>query len=172
LLLEAYLRQVLEAGTFQADPHPGNLLVTPEGKIVVLDFGCAQTLTPEVRERYLALMGAFMTSDRARMAELFTELGFRTRSGRPDTLHLFADALLTDIGQAARGSIRWPTREEFGARMASLLAACEDDPVTVLPGEFIMIARVFGTLGGLFARYRPDIDFVRHVLPVLGPALF
>jgi ubiquinone biosynthesis protein len=172
-LLEAYLRQVLEVGTFQADPHPGNLLVTPEGKVIVLDFGCAQALPPEVRDRYLALVGSFMTRDRARMAALFDEIGFRTRSGRPDTLHAFADALLTEMLQASLGGgVRWPTREEFAARMAGLLAACEDDPVVVLPGEFIMIARVFGTLGGLFARYRPDIDFVRHVLPVLGPVLF
>jgi hypothetical protein len=43
--------------------------------------------------------------------------------------------------------------------------------VVELPGEFIMIARVFGTLGGQFAKYEPDIDVARHVMPVLGPAL-
>jgi hypothetical protein len=34
-----------------------------------------------------------------------------------------------------------------------------------------MIARVFGTLGGMFARYKPDIDFVRNIMPVLGSVL-
>jgi hypothetical protein len=52
-----------------------------------------------------------------------------------------------------------------------LLGACESDPVVGLPKEFIMIARVFGTLGGQFAKYEPDIDVARHVMPVLGPAL-
>jgi ubiquinone biosynthesis protein len=171
-LLEAYLRQVLEAGVFQADPHPGNLLVTREGKVVVLDFGCSEVLSPETRGRYLALMGAFMTGDRDRMAQLFSEIGFSTRSGRPDTLHEFADALLTEIRDASlSGGVRWPTRDQAVARMTALLHACEDDPVVTLPGEFIMIARVFGTLGGQFARYEPDLDFARHVLPVLGPAM-
>jgi ubiquinone biosynthesis protein len=172
-LLQAYLRQVLEAGVFQADPHPGNLLVTPDGKVAVLDFGCAQVLPDEVRDRYLALMRAFMIGDRDGMARLFLELGFTTRSGNPETLHAFTDMLLTEIRQTAlSGGVKWPTKDEMVARATELLSACESDPVVGLPGEFIMIARVFGTLGGLFARYRPDIDFARHIMPVLGPVLF
>jgi hypothetical protein len=106
------------------------------------------------------------------MAGLFDQIGFRTRSGRPDTLEAFAAALLGEIRQAATGrGIRWPSRDELGARVTSLLHACKNDPVVGLPGEFIMMARVFGTLGGIFARYKPDIDFTRHILPVLGTVL-
>jgi ubiquinone biosynthesis protein len=171
-LLEAYLRQVLEAGVFQADPHPGNLLVTDDDKVVVLDFGCAQVLSDATRQRYLDLVAAFVLDDRARMGRLFSELGFGTQSGKPDTLHAFADALLTEIREAASGSgIHWPTREEAVARFSSLLRTCAEDPVLALPGEFIMIARVFGTLGGQFSSYEPDIDVARHLMPVLGPAL-
>jgi ubiquinone biosynthesis protein len=170
-LLEAYLRQVLHAGVFQADPHPGNLLVTAHGKVVVLDMGCAQELPPEVRDRYLGLMRAFMFGDKDGMTALFDELGFKTRSGRADTLHLFAEALLTEIRQTAvSGGVKWPTKDEMVARAGALLGACEHDPVVGLPGEFIMVARVFGTLGGLFSRYKPDISFGKNVLPVLGGA--
>lgn len=171
-LLEAYLRQVLMAGVFQADPHPGNVLVTADDKVVLLDFGCAQALAPETRARYLGLLAAFMEGRTERMAELFDEIGFRTRSGRPDTLNAFAAALLGEIRQAASGrGIHWPTRDELGTRVAGLLHACKDDPVVSLPGEFVMMARVFGTLGGIFARYRPNLDFTRHILPVLGTAM-
>ena len=107
------------------------------------------------------------------MAEIFDELGFRTKSGRPDTLHAFASALLGEIRQAALGKgIKWPDRHELGVRVSGLLSACKDDPVVSLPGEFVMMARVFGTLGGIFARYKPDLDFTRHILPVLGTVLF
>jgi ubiquinone biosynthesis protein len=167
------LRQVLEAGVFQADPHPGNVLVTKDDKVVLLDFGCAQVMAPETRARYLGLLRAFMEGRSDRMAELFTELGFRTKSGRPDTLHAFAAALLGELRQAALGKgIAWPSREQLGARLSGLLAACADDPVVSLPGEFVMMARVFGTLGGIFARYKPDLDFARHMLPVLGAVFF
>jgi ubiquinone biosynthesis protein len=169
-LLESYLRQVLQAGVFQADPHPGNVLVGEDGSVVLLDFGCARVLPEEVRDRYLGLLSAFFVGDRERMAALFQDIGFATRSGRPETLHAFADVLLGELRQSAlAGGIRWPSREEVVARAKGLLAATEDDPVSTIPGEFVMIARVFGTLGGLFTRYQPDLDFARHILPVLGP---
>ena len=38
-LLNAYLIQLLETGHLHADPHPGNLIRTPDGKICILDFG-------------------------------------------------------------------------------------------------------------------------------------
>lgn len=34
-----YLTQLLDTGFFHADPHPGNMLRTPDGKLVILDFG-------------------------------------------------------------------------------------------------------------------------------------
>ena len=37
--VECFLIQLLETGFFHADPHPGNLLVTPDGKLALIDFG-------------------------------------------------------------------------------------------------------------------------------------
>lgn len=169
LLLEAYLRQVLEAGVFQADPHPGNILVGKDGRLVLLDFGCAELLPDAMRNGYASLLRSFVAGDRTGMGQLFGELGFATESGRTDTLEEFAAAFLSEIRQLALArNVQWPTREELSERFAGLLTACQEDPVTTIPGEFVMLARVFGTLGGLFQAYRPDINFARHVLPVLG----
>ncbi|HEX6242677.1 MAG TPA: AarF/UbiB family protein, partial [Polyangiales bacterium] len=44
-VLEAYLRQTLDLGVFQADPHPGNLLVDEQDQLVLLDFGCAKEVS-------------------------------------------------------------------------------------------------------------------------------
>ena len=48
-LLNCYLIQLLETGFLHADPHPGNLIRTPEGQICILDFG----LMTEVRSKAL-----------------------------------------------------------------------------------------------------------------------
>ena len=37
--VECFLIQLLDTGFFHADPHPGNLLVTAEGKLAIIDFG-------------------------------------------------------------------------------------------------------------------------------------
>ncbi|MAR91383.1 MAG: ABC transporter [Pseudomonadales bacterium] len=175
-LLDLYLRQVLQAGVFQADPHPGNLLVTPDNKLVLLDFGCTMTLSDSFRDGYFQVLGAALLGEREAMARLLTQMGFQTRSGRPDTLLLFADALLAQIQRAAsemsQDQPHWPTQGEILTQAERLLSQAEADPVDKLPAEFIMLARVFSTLGGLFTHYQPKLDVHRYLLPhLVGPAL-
>ncbi len=170
LLLEAYLRMVLEAGVFQADPHPGNLLVAPDGALVVLDFGCSRELVSSRRQLYLGLAAAVLLGDHARAAERLAELGFETRSGRPDSLLAFAEAMLGAFRRMAGGDEAWLAREDIEAELRGLLHAVEHDPVTKLPEDFVMLGRVFGTLGGLFQHHRPRIDWGRHAAPVLSSA--
>ena len=45
-LLNAYLIQLLESGLLHADPHPGNLIRTPDGRICILDFGATPRTHP------------------------------------------------------------------------------------------------------------------------------
>jgi ubiquinone biosynthesis protein len=170
LVLEAYTRQVLEAGVFQADPHPGNLLVAADGRLVLLDFGCARALSADARRRYASLLIAFLAGDATRVATLLEELGFRTASGRPDTLLHFAEAMLGALRGAALagGGVPWLDQDQLAAQARVLLDATSEDPVVRIPDEFAMLARVFGSLGGLFQHYRPRLDWARHMQPVLG----
>jgi ubiquinone biosynthesis protein len=172
LLLEAYFRMVLEAGVFQADPHPGNFLVTDAGELVVLDFGCSRELPASRRRRYLELVRAVLAGERERAAVELADLGFRTRSGGPGSLLAFADALLGAFRRMVGGGEVWLDRAALEAELRDLLAVVADDPVTQLPDDFVMLGRVFGTLGGLFQHHRPAIDWLRHVGPVLGGALY
>ena len=55
--VECFLVQLLETGFFHADPHPGNLLVTPEGLLAIIDFGlCADVPLPDTKTMTLALV--------------------------------------------------------------------------------------------------------------------
>lgn len=169
-VLEMYVRQILEGGRFQADPHPGNLLVTPDDEVVLLDFGCTQSMSPETRKQYLSLVSAFVVNDLEGVVRNLDALGFKTRSGKHDTLLHFAEALLGSFAKTA-GEARFPTKEELEAEARALYGSMERDPVEGLPPEFVMIARVFGTLGGLFMHYRPQIDVTARVLPVVARAM-
>ncbi len=169
LLLETYVRQILVAGVFQADPHPGNFLITGDDRLVLLDFGCTRTLSALVRDRYLALVGAFLTGDGERLATLLAELGFATASGAPATLHAFAELLLGEFRAAMQNPGCGPLdATAMLANAKQALARMQDDPVIRIPAEFVMIGRVFLSLGGLFQHYRPQIDYSRPLLTVLA----
>jgi ubiquinone biosynthesis protein len=64
---------IFEDGFFHGDPHPGNLLVTKDGTIVILDFGIAGTVRPEKRQEFIRLLFALMNED--------TELVVRSLEG-------------------------------------------------------------------------------------------
>ena len=55
-LFRAYLKQILVDGFFHADPHPGNVLVTDDGKIALLDLGMVARIAPRVQEHLLQLL--------------------------------------------------------------------------------------------------------------------
>lgn len=169
-VLESYARQVLEAGVFQADPHPGNLLADEAGNLTVLDFGCAKVLDATQRANLRALLKATLVKDFARMAEAMEQMGFRTESGTRAGLEAYAR---TALGQLATVSADggFMNQLEMIAKVAEFGRFVESDPIAKLPEEFVMLGRVFGTLSGLFVHYRPEVSAVGRVLPVVMMAL-
>jgi ubiquinone biosynthesis protein len=55
-LFRAYLTQVLVDGFFHADPHPGNVLLTDDGRLALLDLGMVARMAPRVQEQLLQLL--------------------------------------------------------------------------------------------------------------------
>lgn len=171
-LLDCYFKQVLEGGVFQSDPHPGNLLVTPAGELVLLDFGSSMALPERFRRGYYRILQASIVNEEEEIARVLTELGFATRSGHPDTLLAYSRLLLDQLNEALLsgtdpGGIDWPSTTELISQGLGVLRQTEDDPVETVPAEFIMLGRVFASLGGLFLHYRPQLDMAAVVMPYL-----
>jgi len=76
-LFKAYLDQVLMDGFFHADPHPGNVLVTEDGRIALLDFGMVATLDPRVQDNLLKLILAIADGRGHDAAQVCAILGQR-----------------------------------------------------------------------------------------------
>jgi len=170
-LIEAYARQMLELGRFQADPHPGNLLVEPDRTLVILDFGCTKIIEADVRRAYAQLLQAFFVQDTQRVSQILHQLGFRTQSGRPDTLLWFAELMLDELRSEGSALRQGVSSAEMIDEWIRLLRAVEQDPVVRVPDHFVMIGRVFAALGGIVMHYRPTMDIQRVMLPALMAAL-
>jgi len=57
-LIRGYVDQIFVHGEIHADPHPGNLRVTPEGRVAIFDLGMVAHMPPRLRERLLKLLFA------------------------------------------------------------------------------------------------------------------
>jgi predicted unusual protein kinase regulating ubiquinone biosynthesis (AarF/ABC1/UbiB family) len=55
-LFRAYLKQIFIDGFFHADPHPGNVFITPDGRIGLLDLGMVDRLGPRLQEQLLQMV--------------------------------------------------------------------------------------------------------------------
>jgi predicted unusual protein kinase regulating ubiquinone biosynthesis (AarF/ABC1/UbiB family) len=75
-LTHAYCEMVFEHGFYHADPHPGNILVQQDGKIVLLDFGAVATLEPNTRTGLLELIEAAAKNNTDGIVAALKKLGF------------------------------------------------------------------------------------------------
>ncbi len=70
------LRQLLEFGFFHADPHPGNLFATPDGRMAYIDFGMMDQLEEETKETLVSAVVQLINRDYDALAQDFVRLGF------------------------------------------------------------------------------------------------
>ena len=79
-LFKAYLKQVLVDGLFHADPHPGNVFITDQGHIALLDLGMVGHTTPAMQEHLLKLLLAINEANSDHAVEIVTQISEKTAS--------------------------------------------------------------------------------------------
>ena len=104
-LFKAYLKQVLVDGVFHADPHPGNVFLTEEGRIALIDLGMVGHTSTSMQENLLHLLLAISERDSDAAADIVISIGqksdefdraeFRRRLGQ--TLALQQDQGLSQL---------------------------------------------------------------------------
>jgi ubiquinone biosynthesis protein len=74
-LCRAYLDQILVDGFFHADPHPGNLLITDDGRLALLDLGMVARIDPAIQEQLLKLLLAITDGQGQQVAQISLQMG-------------------------------------------------------------------------------------------------
>jgi len=97
-----YHYQVHELREFHADTHPGNFLITPDGQLYVIDFGCVKTLPEAFYYSYFRLLEPGMAADSARLATVLEELGLILPADSPRERHLLVTMFSESIGLLSR----------------------------------------------------------------------
>lgn len=158
-LMRIYVRMILAYGFFQADPHPGNLFVRPNGQIVLLDFGLAKDLAPGFGLGMFELMFSMMTLNEAAMLKAFEALGFASKTGDPRWLVDIARRMVEVSGKRFEGEFTEEMTEE-------LFAAIRENPIVTVPSDFVLVGRAFGLLSGI----AHTLGARANVLEAMAPA--
>ena len=74
-LFRAYLKQILVDGFFHADPHPGNVFVTPDYRVALLDLGMVGRIMPRLQEDLLQLLIAISEGHGEDAAQIAIKIG-------------------------------------------------------------------------------------------------
>jgi ubiquinone biosynthesis protein len=104
-LIRAYLHQVIVDGFFHADPHPGNVFLTDDQRIALLDLGMVGQVAPRLQEQLLALLIAVADRRPDEAAEVIIDIGQRRdnadelalRKGVAELVSRFQHARLADM---------------------------------------------------------------------------
>jgi predicted unusual protein kinase regulating ubiquinone biosynthesis (AarF/ABC1/UbiB family) len=78
-LFRAYLKQIIIDGFFHADPHPGNVFITQDARLALIDLGMVSRLSPERQDQLLKLLLAVSEGNGDRAASLAVQIGDATR---------------------------------------------------------------------------------------------
>jgi predicted unusual protein kinase regulating ubiquinone biosynthesis (AarF/ABC1/UbiB family) len=150
ILLFAFSEMILNQGFFHADPHPGNLMVLPGPKLVLIDFGQAKELGPEFREVFVRFTKALFNDDLQSMGVAFRDMGFRTKQDTAEGYEQLGDAYVGRVArQMNQSGAGWAEGEVFEESYQDALRVLKNNRLTAVPSELLLVGRVMGLLNGL-----------------------
>jgi ubiquinone biosynthesis protein len=150
ILVFAFAEMIVRYGFFHADPHPGNLMVLPGPKLVLIDFGQAKDLPAHFRETLIHFTRAILSGDQQRMGEAMRALGFRTKADDQAGYEKLGDAYVGRIARRMQETnAGWATMDQFEESYEEITTTLRKNPLTAVPPELLMVGRVFGLLNGL-----------------------
>ena len=151
LIARTYLKMGLVDGVFHADPHPGNLAVTDEGRLVIYDYGMSQRLTAQEQDDITNLYRTLVRRDVDGL--LNTLIALEVLESTVDRVAVRRVLELVIENLEGRDDITWH------AIITELLSMLDDFPFRIPPNVMLLI-RV-GTVGeGVCRSLDPQFDFI------------
>ncbi len=160
-IVEAFMQQILMDGFFHADPHPGNIMITNDNKLALVDFGQVGQLNRSDREAVASLFIALIRKDSEQAVKQLLKLGVVTEQINKQALQRDFYKLLDDYYGASLKDI------ELGPIFNRMLNLAYRYRIR-LPGAFILLGKAMVTIEGVVANIDPKLN----ILVVAEPFLY
>ena len=158
LLIKTYLKQLLEDGFFHADPHPGNLLVMPDGRVAFFDFGMVGRITPQLQAKMIDAFFHVVDKDPGGIAEDLIELDFLKPGTSPNVVRPVVEKMFEFHFNLKLKDVNF---KELTYDLADVMY---DYPFR-LPSNFTYIMRALMTLEGIGIITDPEFNFFETAKP-------
>ena len=158
LLIKTYLKQLLEDGFFHADPHPGNLLVMPDGRLAFFDFGMVGRITPKLQAKMIDAFFHVVGKDPGGIAEDLIELDFLKPGTNPSIIKPVVERMFEFHFNLKLKDVNF---KELTYDLADVVY---DYPFR-LPSNFTYIMRALMTLEGIGIVTDPEFNFFETAKP-------
>src|SRR5690606_26940622 len=158
-VIELYMRMMLVDGLFHADPHPGNLFVGPDGRLVLLDFGMVVRVSREQRWQLVQTVFAAIRKDPDGVVAGFGALGMIEPDAAPEVIRELVVVLLSLAAQHTTV----PERVELLAN--EVMSTMYDWPVG-LPPDLVYFARTAALIEELGVRYDERFNRINFASPI------
>jgi ubiquinone biosynthesis protein len=157
-IADAAFDQVLKLGLFHADMHPGNILVLPNGKIGLLDFGIVGALNETLVKQTIALYAAIVEKDSAAITSILLKAGVAESGADIEDFKRDVETILngwygTDIG-----------RVRVTQMMQKLFESAVEHNIS-MPVGFILLGKALVTVEGTCLTLDPEFNFVEYSQP-------
>lgn len=150
-IIDNYLHQVLDVGTFHADPHQGNIMIS-KGKPVWIDFGMIGRVTDKDINTIQTLILSLIDMDLDGLVNGVCALG--AASPKTDRAKLIADA---DILMSKYMSVTNLDELDTSALLEEIMDLAGKHHIT-LPGKFTMLVRSIATIEGVLEEFCPKLN--------------
>ncbi|MFP7298683.1 ABC1 kinase family protein [Neobacillus niacini] len=157
-LMKVFLPQWLEPGKFHADPHPGNILVSKEGKIILLDFGMIGEISKKDDAQFQNLIESFLSKNYSKAVDSLYQLGFLLPEADSRTIEkLLAELVSFDFTQLKEMDMLAIKKEMIDTIQAL--------PIQV-PTRFVFLGRSYVTVEGIILSLAPESDLMDLAKPI------
>ncbi len=156
--LNIYLHQIFDVGIFHADPHPGNILIKPNGKIALIDFGMVGKLMQSQKFAFAGVFISLANKDAKSMAINLRRLSIDheiedMRAFEYDLNDLIQDYIVLSVEDTG---VR-----DFTARLQKLTYKYK----LQIPGVIFLILRSLAILEGTAKSLDPEFDVLENIKP-------
>jgi predicted unusual protein kinase regulating ubiquinone biosynthesis (AarF/ABC1/UbiB family) len=155
-VIHLYLHMVMNTGFFHADPHAGNILVQPGGRIVLLDYGMTGQITPALRRQIRRLFVGVSERRPTVIVDSLVALGIVRPEADLRALKARAAYLLERYYAETLTDVR---QLDIDSLLHDLEQLVREEPIQ-FPAAFAFLGRAIGMLVGLAESLDPSVNLI------------